>query len=1176
MSVDFNKIYLDKSINVNRSNQSALCFVDGKIISKSKYSILNNILTLFNIAHSDITFIHANGIATVYEFEARLYQNNIQLSTTDKNLQDVDNLIYDNLLVFIDGVLQSKSEYRVLENKILTFNTAYTNDPNQVFNIIVYASNQSFIRKEIPIKTSPIITRTFSNEENRTISDIQSFLDDVSLDSAYDLNNTILFKNGQKINFNDISQPHSEKNHIKLNIAETGIERLEYIQFVTQTGSSSTKSCNFNAQAGYLSYGPFDDFNKKIPILYDVIVTFPEQVKLIIDNPREGMFIKETDGYGELLIIDNNFETRSIKCKAIQNFKQITYTADEYYLEVPKATSIVKYLAEYDKKFTFLPEILEIFQRLLLDEMQDSIDRLRNIRSISKVDSIHINKLLSLLGFNLNIKELTIKQRRELLEELTEFYRRVGTRDSYNLVNILQNDLKLINMEQLFTPHYPQPRTAVDKIYDYTIDEISGGTGYSVGDFLVVQGTDLSGTVSEVDSNGAIKGFELTTEEGYSQYILDDRELSSGVEANFKVTSSPSTYDYDWTITESAGYKVGQRLVTPDELYSIVVKQVSNSGEILDFEESITKGSSAISINAVSLYLDNQKLSLRVTSSPKETSSSAIVFRGQNGGEVQNIYLQRGYYKIIMSGGGGAGGASDTSRGSNYDAPATNGESGEYVEKYFAITESGANVTCWVGQGGGRVKAKASDWASYWSDVGGNGYHAGKKGNGRVWQARYSYGVATAGQGGGSSAVIVNNKLVAEARGGNGGQVQWFDGWKEGEWRTIPGGIGGGGGIVNGGGAAGGNRSGNDFWSKNGADGYIEIHSVESAYTTQVLGDSTGIAVGDKFTSIDSNVEFTVVSKTKDGNGNTTFEVTPTLGDIPVTGTFKLNPVDTNIKIAKLSIASKIIEYAYDVTVATPATYLRENDTFITSYDGIEFKYVVAQDKDIKGSYSPLTGTKDINFQKIVGLSNIGQDARISITSSSNEQKTEDREYIDFYTPKELGAEEKKEYRIGSIDYGLITEGTPNSPFPWEVGEPDIDYMYISIDAVKSINYGEITDNILGEWVYWLQWDRNPQWYPTNHVEVELKMPSGVNLDNYTNVFAEQFYELSSAVLYIHRLIQSFYAGNDVSNSNTPIIKDDKGNIIGVTGAPFGIMNGPIYQTEWIALTSDPRRQAAN
>ena len=137
MSVDFNKIYLDKSISVNRSNQSALCFVDGKIISKSKYSILNNILTLFNIAHSDITFIHANGIATVYEFEARLYQNNIQLSTTDKNLQDVDNLIYDNLLVFVDGILQPKSEYRVLENKILTFNTAYTTDPNQVFNPVL-------------------------------------------------------------------------------------------------------------------------------------------------------------------------------------------------------------------------------------------------------------------------------------------------------------------------------------------------------------------------------------------------------------------------------------------------------------------------------------------------------------------------------------------------------------------------------------------------------------------------------------------------------------------------------------------------------------------------------------------------------------------------------------------------------------------------------------------------------------------------------------------------------------------------------------------------------------------------------------------------------------------------------------------------------------------------------
>ena len=78
--------------------------------------------------------------------------------------------------------------------------------------------------------------------------------------------------------------------------------------------------------------------------------------------------------------------------------------------------------------------------------------------------------------------------------------------------------------------------------------------------------------------------------------------------------------------------------------------------------------------HAVSLYLDNQKLSLKVSSTPKQTASSAIVFRGQNGGEVQNIHLPRGYYKIIMSGGGGSGGASDTSSGSNYDAPATNGE----------------------------------------------------------------------------------------------------------------------------------------------------------------------------------------------------------------------------------------------------------------------------------------------------------------------------------------------------------------------------------------------------------------------------------------------------------------------------------------------------------------------
>ena len=55
--------------------------------------------------------------------------------------------------------------------------------------------------KEIPVVKTPVVTRTFSNETNRAVSDTQSFLDDVSLDSAYDVNNTLVFKNGQKNKF---------------------------------------------------------------------------------------------------------------------------------------------------------------------------------------------------------------------------------------------------------------------------------------------------------------------------------------------------------------------------------------------------------------------------------------------------------------------------------------------------------------------------------------------------------------------------------------------------------------------------------------------------------------------------------------------------------------------------------------------------------------------------------------------------------------------------------------------------------------------------------------------------------------------------------------------------------------------------------------------------------------
>lgn len=1194
MAADFNRIYIDTPMTVNSSGQSLLCFADGKTLSKTRYSILNNYLTLFDIVSSEISVVIGTNVAQVYEFEVRLNQNDTQLTPLDKNEKQVERLIHENLLVFVNGILQAPSEYRVINDNILVFNTAYTTDPNRVFNIIVYASNVSFVRKDIILDKPIPTTRTFANDILPVAS--TDALDNIILDNPYDVNTTFIFKNGEKVNFSDISSTPSSA-EIKLNISNTQIETLEYIQFT----SLQTSSYNFNAQAGYLTYGPFDDFDKKLPDTYDVTITFNDQVCLLIDNIREGMLIKEETGYGELIVIGDTFETRSINCKIIQAFQKISYSRNEYYLEVPKATSIIKYLAEYDKKFSFLPEILEIFQRVLLDEIQDSIERLRNIRSISKVDSTNINKLLSLLGFNLNIKELTLKQRKELLEELTEFYRRVGTRDSYNLINILQNDLKLINMEQLFTPHFPQIR-GTDKIYDYTDNIEEAGTNYKVGQYLKVSGTDLTGKVTAIEENaetGPIKSFELTTSEGLSELNIDNRPLISGVEANIKVSSSPSIYQYDWNIANSKNYVVGQRLVTADNLYSLVITEVNDNGEIVSFEPEFVTGNANISLNAVQLYLDNQTLSLSVSSSVLDEDEQLVAeFDEKVAGSMQNLTLYRGYYKVVISGAGGSGGAADSSSGNYYDMPATAGYAGEEITTYITISDSETNVSCWVGQGGGATKAKASDKRCYYNEAG-KGYNPGELGKGLYWKWFFGwYGVCTPGQGGGSSAIVVKGELLAEAKGGNGGYASSFDNslattlrvydfdtyaeWNaylstlgiqltEKEYISLrnslsAGGKGGGGGTTRGTGARGGARSGNSFWSEAGQAGYIKIYKIKAKYTTTVTGDLTGIAVNERFSSIGAPTKFSVKYIGKDPNNQAQFEVTPAVGDIPITGEFKLDPLANNTS-AVLSISSTIIEYTYNLTFSAVSSLLNAGDTFSTTFDDTEFKYVVSQKNSTDGIYAPIKGPKQIDFQRTVSLE-VGTGATINISSSSNDQKSEDREYIDFYTAKELGAELKKEYRIDNIDYGFITEGSKNSPNPWEPGKADIDYLFIiPADAQLVISYGEIKDNILGKWVSWLDWDRNPQWYPTNHVEVELKMPTGINIDNYTNVFTEQFYALSSAVLYIHRLIQSFYIGQDITNANNPAATQ---------AASFGICLAPVYQTEWMVLTSDPSVQIPN
>lgn len=1213
---NFNKIAVNSNLKINTLEYASLCFRDDVLISSRYYSLIDGTLTLLDNPGDLLSLYYNNGVAHVYEFTVKLYQPGIQLNTVDNNNKQVQNLVASNLLVFVDGVLQTPDDYFVLDDNILAFTHEYTNNPNKKFTVIVYSIDDSsyFIRETIPLTYEVPGDRSSLNLNNITLN--------------YNINNTIIFANGKKIAYNnieytdpatldDLSTTPTIKINIDANLAES-IERIEYIQFNSK--KTNTKSLNFSTTPGYLTYGPFDDFGSKVTEKYDTIVTFSDQVKVLIDNIRPGFIIKEENYEGELLIVDNNFETSQVKCLTITPFRYNEYLANGYYLEVPEYTKITKYLAEFDKKFTFLPEILDIFQRLLLDEINDSVERLRNIRNIHKVDSININKLLSLLGFNVNIKMLTKKQRMELLEELNEFYRKVGTRDSYNVLNILQNDLKLINMDQLFTPHYPRSKESTLYNYDWSLSD--GGEHYQLGQYLQLNdSSSVKFRVSDINEDGEILALEPESElEGYEEKNGTYSLIPTG-SFEFTINSDRPAWSYVWTVTESQNYSSGINLKTIRESkndpvnYSLTVDSVNQNGQIVAFTpHQETTGANAVTLTGRKLYEDIPLPSLKVTPTyhPEILAGQELVYEYYEGGRNFSTILNPGVYRVVMSGAGGSGAAADSSIHSENDMDCYNGYAGELREVTITVP-SRTVLTGKIGQGGGAVKARAGDGRGYLIGTNmGNGFSNGADGittknwwiipkqsdydtdKGSYVQTLYingirqngSYRIRTAmgvwytGQGGGSTGFTINNETY-EAKGGNGGNVfirevverkykdYGYARIKVNEYTSF-GGTGGAGGTTTGNGAPGGARpreGGNtNFTSGNGANGYIKIYKLPLTYDYQIINPErlnpvTSLA----YETLDSfNQQFRLTY------ANNNWVLSPSYGNISIDSNdniFELRPINEN-RSARLNISSVASQHYYDVAIRTiNPEYLRPGFVLKnSSTDPVQFTYTVTDvnGNDIQGVWSPQTGSDELQVYRTPAYLQTGTGARVLISSVRNTQKNEDREYIDFYKKEQVGAVKKKEYRIDTIDYGSITMGTPGSPEWWVVGNPDINYGEITVEDTTRIDYGEISDEIIGEWVEWWEWDRKNIWYPTNHVELEMKLPVGVNFEDYIQRFIDQFYGLASTVIFIHTIVQSFYFGKDITSGTDPNE---------LTGASFGIMTAPPYTEEWMCVTSDPSIQ---
>lgn len=1196
---ELNKIFPASSILIQSTIMNVLCFIDGEIVFSDKYSLTSNKLDIYKQSTDCISLFYGYDRGQTYEFNVLLNNAGTIIEGEDKLGNALQGMTDNNILIFVNGKLLTKNDFVILDSGSVALNVAIPE--NMLQQVFIYVSNYPISYQLLNRHLNPALFTSIEGTFNLN----------------YNINSTLIFLNGIKVNPENILQ---EGSLVSINLP---LEENDIIE-VYDLGAEIS-SLNFYSTFGYTSYGPTDSHDNKIPVYYNTIITFDDVAKLVVDNLRPGFFIKENSDYGGIaVIVDDNFETPKVKC-IVENvsFNRSELYEKEYYLEVPTGKNIVDYLSSFDKNYPLLPEILDVFHNTLLREVYDSINRLRDIRNISKVDSYHINKLIKLLGFDTPINTLTLKQKHALIEELNNYYRIVGTKQSYNMFNTIQDEIKIIKLDQLFTPKSNiKAKDNEDNYqhYDYNIKNNTDDPNwakYYVGNkiYFDIKDYDLTDpqnpvetgiitfefTVTEVNDQGEIIAVTPEREDGkkYPELTIDQPLKPVNLGLTAQIDTIYNDYLNSYTPGTSSGFTHDNVILTSkDNKYSFKVTGVSN-GKITSWEPIQIEPHSNVDItqNGIELILkDTTNVGVKVEATKSSTKLLLDTTGFYEYGVNKSIILSAGTYEYEMSGGAGSGASADSGQDSSADLLAKSGENATRLTGTFKLT-SPATLEYVVGGGGREAYARWRKWSSH-SHVAaqpGVGYESGQPGTAKASNpSGYSHWgrECASGAGGGSTRIFINNILEKIAPGGKGGEV-FTD-----QYTNTPPGLGGNYSLSrNTSGALGGlgtNPTGSSsypgnfsprgkHWSYPGNDGWVKISQVFYSYKPVFTGDQSSVGVGDKF--VTPNNEYSVeITSVKDGL-ITGYNLTAANNSLSHTQTFPLNLIQPSYK-ATLNIKSTIQKSTYQISsfagaveslfegAKLTAKLAEESLTKFSQYKNMsipgEIKFLNKESKYVLVDWDlSKVPEKIYNFNNTLLDVDVacGNGATCSVTFITYQDRYAEREYIDFYTKEDLGAEPDTQYLKSTYDYGEIFEGTPNSPNPYVLGKPDYDYGTLMEGVDLSYNYGKITDYVEGEWVDWYVWDRDPKYYPTNHVDIEIKIEASDDQENILNRFYKQFYDLASTVLYIHRLVCSYFFGNSTKDVSVGITSPEESPIC------FGIQVGQPVVYETISMTSDPARQ---
>ena len=568
MTQEINKIYVNSTVRINSNPMPTLCFVDGNVQFINNYALANHELNIYTQSKDYITLSYGSNDATVYYFNLILKDFGVILEKTDTQGNWVSGVSEGKLLIFVDGRLLDETEYEVINDSAISLRINF-NDFN-FHQVVVYSSKEQIPHEKIIVESGK------------------------SFEFMYNRDQHLFFKNGYLIP-NDHIFVDAVYNRLTINYPITETDEITYIQL-----PSTTQTLNFKSEDGYFTYGPEDDFRKLVPIKYDYELVFDDNLNNIVDDMRTGFILKSDEYNAEFLIVDDNFNKNNIKALNIQNANRTLYRTKEYYLVVPECKKIIDYLSDFDKKTKLIPEVLEVFQRVLLDEFQDEVKRLRNIRNISKVDSVHIDKLLKLLGNNLDVRNKTVRQKRELLEELTSYYRTMGTEHSYNILNTADPSIELSDMEQLFTIRN-KIGEQLSKVYTtYNMDVFNPGDNYKVNkiyNLYTQNNTDTGVQIKVTNTANTIKSYITHGAVKYSSTWLSLTPYEEGGEAQVPLTPEEDKFyivcdditsnntSYKWDVNSEKYINVNSSQISGP--IANFTQQIIDTADDIDLEEGI-------------------------------------------------------------------------------------------------------------------------------------------------------------------------------------------------------------------------------------------------------------------------------------------------------------------------------------------------------------------------------------------------------------------------------------------------------------------------------------------------------------------------------------------------------------------------------------------------------------